>query len=106
MRRLRRCPARVRLCVSLALLTPLALPMTLAGCAAPAPTAAGMVDTYPSGVGAAAIVASPRTRPDESPSLTRWFAASADPCSNACLSAAEQDAIIARAIAEHEMRRP
>ena len=100
MRRLRRCPARVRLCVSLVLLTPLALPMTLTGCAAPAPAAAGIVDPHPSGVGATTL------RLDDSPFLPRWFATSAEACSNACLSAAEQDAIIARAIAEHEMRRP
>jgi hypothetical protein len=107
MRWLRRCPARVRLCVSVLLLMPLALPLTLTGCAAPAPAAAAMVDTHPSGVGAAAIAATPRRRPEAaSPSLPRWFAASAEACSDACLSAAEQDAIIARAIAEHEMRRP
>ena len=105
MRRLRRRPARVRLCVPLVLLTPLALPMALSGCAAPVPAAAEMVDTYPNGVGAAAIVATP-PHPDEGPSLPRWFAASADAGSSARLSAAEQNAIIVRAMAEHEMRRP
>ena len=105
MRRLRHCPARIRLCLSL-VWTPLALAMTLTGCAAPAPLAS-VVDTQPRGVGAEGITAMLTMRQDEA-SLppTQWFVASADACSNPCLSAAEQEAIVVRAIAEHEMRRP
>jgi len=107
MRRLRRCPARIRLCVSL-VWAPLALAMTLTGCAAPALTSlASVVDTQPSGVGAERIAAMLPMRQDEA-SLppSQWFVASADACSNPCLSTAEQEAIVVRAIAEHEMRRP
>jgi hypothetical protein len=107
MRRLRRRPARVCLRVSLALLAPLALAMILTGCAEPAPALSELVDTQPSGVGAAAIAATPYLGQDQaSPPMLQWFTASANACSDACLSATEQDAIVARAIAEHEMRRP
>ena len=107
MRRLRRCPARIRLCVSL-VWAPLALAMTLTGCAEPALTPlASVVDTQPRGVGAEGITAMLTMRQDEA-SLppSQWFVASADACSNPCLSTAEQEAIVVRAIAEHEMRRP
>jgi hypothetical protein len=109
MRRLRRCPARIRICVSL-VWAPLALPMTLTGCAAPTPTPtplASVVDTQPSGVGAEGMAAMLRTQQDEaSLPLSQWFVASASACSSPCLSVAEQEAIVARAVAEHEMRRP
>ena len=109
MRRLRRCPARIRLCIPL-VWAPLALSMTLAGCAAPTLTPAplaSVVDTQPSGVGAEGMAAMLRTHQVEaSLPLPQWFLASADASSNPCLSAAEQEAIVVRAIAEHEMRRP
>ena len=105
MRRLRRCPARIRLCVSL-VLAPLAPAMTLTGCAAPAPLAS-VVDTQPSGVGAEGLTAMLPMRQDKANlPPPQWFVASADACSNPCPSAAEQEAIVVRAIAEHEMRRP
>jgi hypothetical protein len=108
MRRLRRYPARIRLCVSL-VWAPLALTMTLTGCAAPTltPALARVIDTQPSGVGAEGMAPMPRTRQHEiSLPLPQLFVASADACSNPCPSAAEQEAIVVRAIAEHEMRRP
>jgi hypothetical protein len=82
--------------------------MTLTGCAAPALTLAPLaseVDTRPSG--SEAMAAMLRMRQDQaSLPLPQWLVASADACTNPCLSATEQEAIIVRAIAEHEMRRP
>jgi len=110
MRWLRRCPASIGLCVSLVSQAPFALPMALTGCTAPALTPASLAsdaDAHPGGAGTEAIAAMLRARQDEaSLMLPRWFAASTDASCNQCLSAAEQDAIIERALAEHEMRRP
>ena len=84
--------------------------MTLTGCAAPTLTPgplASVVDTQPSEVDAEEMAPMLRTRQDEiSPPLPQWFVASAEACSDPCLSAAQQEAIVVRAIAEHEMRRP
>jgi hypothetical protein len=84
--------------------------MTLTGCAAPTLTPAplaSVVDGQPTEVGAEGIAPMLRTRQDEIHlPLRQWFVASTDACSNPCPSAAEQEAIVVRAIAEHEMRRP
>jgi hypothetical protein len=118
MRRLRRFPARVPVSASRACL--LALPLALAGCAGSVPLPAaevGSIDAEHSsaaadGPVAGVAVALARQVGDATAQLTvllHAFPATDSPAClspGPCLSPAQEDAIIARAVAEHEMRRP
>jgi hypothetical protein len=99
MRRLRRFMA-VRLSVPLFLLA--LLPPMLAGCAGFPPPAGLAGDTGAGEDAAAGGAAAIHRLGDAATELAGLLQG----CSTPCLSSAQQDAIVTRAIAEHEMRRP
>jgi hypothetical protein len=80
------------------------LPLALAGCAGllPAPQARLAADAPGAEADAPAASAAVWRLGDAAVEFAHYLQG----CSAPCLSPAEQEAIIARAIAEHEMRRP
>ena len=107
MRRWRCFPVLARTCAALACAAP--LPLTLGACAASlAPPQVSSIGAGAAGEGTTETAATVLRR--QVTNATARFAAliKAVPgaCAAPCLSADEEDAIIARAVAEHEMRRP
>jgi hypothetical protein len=109
MRWLRRFPVWIRVSALLACL--LALPLALAGCASSAllPAEVGSIDGAHSSAAdgpAGAAMALSRQVGEATARLAVLLHAIPATCASPCLSPAQQDAIIAQAVAEHEMRRP
>jgi hypothetical protein len=114
MRRWRCFPVLRELLARAALASAAALPLTLGACAISGPLPAAQVGSIgASATGSTAQVAGEtpgaalqRQFADATAQLAALLQTLPGACSSPCLSPAEEDAIIARAIAEHEMRRP
>jgi hypothetical protein len=111
MRWLRRFPVRIR--VSALLACVLALPLALAGCAGARllPDTVGSIADGESGAAAdghiaGAAMALGRQVGAATAQLQVLLTAIPAACASPCLSPEQQDAIVARAVAEHEMRHP
>jgi hypothetical protein len=113
MRRWRCLPVLIRTSAALACLAP--LPLALGACASSAALPAqqvgsiGASETASGTADSATEIAGATVRrqvADATAQLAAMFKALPGVCSSPCLSPAEEEAIIARAVAEHEMRRP